>query len=80
MGLISAPNICQRVTNAISFIILQIGLAILNHLDDLAGVEHKEYAIFAYNCLGAILQKCGFEESKNKASPPSEIMSFLELC
>ena len=76
MGLRSAANICQRVTNAISFMMLQIGIAILNYLDDLAGAESKENAVFAYNCLGAILQKSGFEESKDEASPPSEIMSF----
>ena len=79
MGLRSAANICQRVTNAISLIMLQVGLAILNYLNDLAGAERKEYAIFAYNCFGAILKKCGFEESKNKASPPSEIMPFGEF-
>ena len=77
MGLKSAANICQRTTNAISFIMLQIGIAILNYLDDLAGAERKENAVFAYNCLGSVLQKCGFEESTEKASPPSEIMSFL---
>ena len=77
MGLKSAANICQRATNAISFIMLQIGIAILNYLDDLAGAEKKEKAFFAYHCLGAILKKCGFEEALDKASPPSEIMSFL---
>ena len=77
MGLRSAANICQRVTNAISFIMLQIGIAILNYLDDFAGAEKREDATFAYQCLGSVLQKCGFEESVNKASPPSEIMSFL---
>ena len=41
MGLRSAANICQRTTNAISFIMLQIGIAILNYLDDLAGAERN---------------------------------------
>ena len=60
MGLKSAANICQRTTNAISFIMLQIGIAILNYLDDLAGAEKKEKAFFAYHCLGAILKKMWF--------------------
>lgn len=77
MGLKSAASICQRTTNALSFIMLQIGIAILNYLDDLAGAERKENAVFAYNCLGTVLQKCGFEEAPDKSSPPSEIMSFL---
>ena len=77
MGLRSAVDICQRTTVAISFIMLQIGIAILNYLDDLAGAERKDMTVFAYNCLGTVLQKCGFEEVLEKASPPSEIMSFL---
>ena len=77
MGLRSAANICQRVTNAISFIMLQIGIAILNYLDDFAGTEKRENANFAYLCLGSVLKKCGFEESVEKASPPSQIMSCL---
>lgn len=77
MGLKSAAMICQRVTNAISFIMLQLGVAILNYLDDLAGAEKRENAEFAYNCLGAVLHKCGFEEAFDKSSPPSEIMTFL---
>ena len=48
MGLRSAANICQRVTNAISFMMLQIEIAILNYLDDLAGAESKENAVFCF--------------------------------
>ena len=77
MGLRNAAYICQRVTNAIAFIMLQIGIAILNYLDDLAGVENKSNAHFAYYCLGEVLAKCGLVESVDKASPPSEIMVFL---
>ena len=77
MGLKSAASICQRVTNAISFIMVQFGIAILNYLDDLAGAERRENAEFAYICLGTVLQKCGIEEAIDKASPPSEIMTFL---
>ena len=53
---------------------LQIGIAILNYLDDLAGAD---MAVFACNCLGTVLQKCGFEEALDKAPPLSEIMAFL---
>ena len=77
MGLRSAANICQRVTNAISFILLQVGIAILNYLDDFAGAERKENAEFAYLCVGSVLKKCGFDEAVEKASPPSKVMSFL---
>ena len=75
MGLKSAASTCQRVTNAISFIMCQFGIAILNYLDNLAGTERRENAEFAYTYLGTVLQKCGIEEALDKSSPPSEIMT-----
>lgn len=77
MGLKSAAAICQRVSNAITFMMFQLGISILNYLDDLAGAETAEKAEFAYNCLGTVLKKCGIKESVDKASPPAEIMTFL---
>lgn len=77
MGLKSAAFLCQRFTNAIAYIMFRIGISILNYLDDLASAEKKENADFAYYTLGAILEKCGIEEAKNKSSPPSKIMTFV---
>lgn len=77
MGLKSASGICQRVTNAVSFIMFELGVQILNYLDDLAGAETKNNAEFAYGCLGTVLKKCGIEESLDKAVPPTQIMVFL---
>ena len=48
MGLRNAAYICQRVTTAVAFIMFQLGVAILNYLDDMAGVESKVKADFAY--------------------------------
>lgn len=77
MGLRSAAYICQRVTNAIAFIMFKIGILVLNYLDDLASTEKSDVAKFAYNTLGEILDKCGIEESKNKSCPPSTVMTFI---
>jgi hypothetical protein len=77
MGLRSAAQICQRVTNAIAYILLCLGIAVLNYLDDFAGVERKEHAHFAYLTLTNILSKSGIEEAVNKCCPPSESMVFL---
>ena len=76
-GMRFSSQICQRVTNAISLIVFQLGVQILNYLDDLAGAETKDRVSFAYSCLGTVLQKCGFQESEDKAVPPIEIMVFL---
>ncbi|XP_053388259.1 uncharacterized protein LOC128551431 [Mercenaria mercenaria] len=54
-----------------------MGIAVLNYLDDLAGVERREHAEFAYLTLGKVLKNAGIEEAEKKSSPPSEIMSFL---
>ena len=34
---------------------------------------------FAFYTLQNVLEKCGIEETKSKASPPSTIMSFLGI-
>ena len=77
MGCRSSAFLCQRVTNAISFIMYRIGILVLNYLDDLASAEKKELAEFAYNTLGSVLDKCGIEEAKDKSCPPSQIMTFV---
>lgn len=57
----------------------KIGICILNYLDDLASAETVDKAKFAYDTLGAVINKCGIEEAKNKACPPSTIMTFLGI-
>ena len=54
-------------------------MAILNYLDNLAGAKKKDNALFAYGCLGRVLEKCGIEESPEKSCPPSEIMVHVFL-
>ncbi|CAC5422080.1 unnamed protein product [Mytilus coruscus] len=80
MGLRSAAYICQRVTNAVSFILdAHYDLQILNYLDDLAGCDAQEKAFDAYAILGEVLDNCGLEESVEKATPPSTSMVFLGI-
>lgn len=77
MGAKSSAFLCQRFSNAISFILFKIGIYILNYLDDLASAETPDHADFAYGTLRSILEKCGIEEAKSKACPPSTIMTFI---
>ncbi|VDI40411.1 Hypothetical predicted protein [Mytilus galloprovincialis] len=80
MGLRSAAYICQRVTNAVSFILdAHYDLQIVNYLDDLAGCDVQEKAFDAYAILGEVLDNCGLEESVEKAAPPSTSMVFLGI-
>ncbi|CAC5407176.1 unnamed protein product [Mytilus coruscus] len=80
MGFRSAAYICQRVTNAVSFILdAHYDLQIVNYLDDLAGCDVQEKAFDAYAILGEVLDNCGLEESVEKATPPSTSMVFLGI-
>ena len=77
MGLRSSAVICQRVTNAISYMMFQVGVAILNCLDDLAGAETPDRAEVAYSLFDSMLKTAGFMESTYKACPPSTQMVFV---
>ena len=77
MGAKSSAFLCQRFSNAIYFILFKIGIYILNYLDDLASAETPQNAQFAFRTLQSVLEKCGIEEAKNKACPPSTIMTFI---
>ena len=57
MGARSAAYCCQRMTNAISFIMFQIGIYLLNYLDDLASAETPELAQFSFNTVRSVLKK-----------------------
>ena len=77
MGARSAAYCCQRMTNAISFIMFQIGIYLLNYLDDLASAESPELAQFSFNTVRSILKKLGIEEAQSKACFPSTVMTFV---
>lgn len=52
MGLRSSPQICQRVTTAVSYMYYKRGYMAVNYLDDFGGAETKEKANGAYELLG----------------------------
>ncbi|CAC5380591.1 unnamed protein product [Mytilus coruscus] len=77
MGLRSSAHICQRVTSSVVYMMKQSGYLLLNYLDDFAGAEKSEDANFVFDLLGRLLDSCGLEESVEKASSPSTVMTFL---
>jgi len=79
MGLRSSALICQRVTSAFAFIMLSIGFAVLNYLDDFAGAESRNKAQLAFLVLRSIFAQSGIEEALDKACAPSEVMVFLSV-
>ena len=79
MGLRSACQACQRVTNMISYIFKQKGHRVINYLDDLAGAAAPSVADSVFSELGSLLSKVGLEESLEKAASPSTKMVFLGI-
>lgn len=78
MGCRSSAHICQRVTNAVSYVMkVQYNVDIVNYLDDFAGGEVEENALKAYEQLGTLLSEFGLEESIEKSCLPSTSMVFL---
>ena len=71
MGLRSAAQVCQRLTNVIAFIYRTLGFDIINYLDDFAGVEKPLFAHKAFLELKELFLSCGIEESEQKAIAPS---------
>ena len=76
MGLRSACYICQRVTNAITYMCQMLQIAVINFLDDFGGAEKPELSSKAFQELGNLISSCGTEESKEKACSPSTKMVF----
>ena len=75
----------QWLTSAVSFIHAHTGLEIisclffvLNYADDFCGCESKlSQAQLSYDKLGQSLIDIGLNESKSKACPPAQIMTYL---
>jgi hypothetical protein len=59
MGLSYSAFICQRVTNALAFMMHNEGLSCLNYLHDFAGVESKTNADFAFHFLRELFIRSG---------------------
>ena len=76
----------QRVTDAVSWILRQLGLQtsaeliyqVCNYVDDLGGVEpNKERAQEAFETLAWLLKDLGLQESKKKAVAPTTEITYL---
>ena len=79
MGLRSSAFICQRVTDAVSFIAKKYEVSVVNYLDDFAGAEVSDLADVSFCKLKWVLDQCGLEESVEKACTPSFKMNFLGI-
>ncbi len=79
MGLRSACQACQRVTNLISHIFKKRGHSVVNYLDDFAGAAEPSVAGAAFQELGNVLSQVGLVEAQAKAAAPATKMVFLGI-
>ena len=76
-GLRSSAMMCQRSTNAVSFMFRELGFHCTNYIDDFGGTEIPEKSDAAFHALGSLLADLGLDTSPDKASPPATAMVFL---
>lgn len=77
MGLHSAAMACQRVTNAICFMLSQAGCQVLSYLDDFMAISPPSTASKHFALSGSLLRDLGLQESPHKACSPSTQMTCL---
>ena len=80
MGLRSAAMCCQRLTNAMGYIMRSRGLDLVAYLDDMVTAEHWDQAGTCFSTLREIIASMGAVEAESKAVGPCTRMNFLGIC
>ncbi|KAK3720536.1 hypothetical protein QZH41_001989 [Actinostola sp. cb2023] len=78
-GLRSAPQACQRITDAVRYMHLRDGYHLVNYLDDFCGVSSPERASAGFSALRSLLQELGLDEAYEKAVSPTTRLTFIGL-
>ena len=68
---------CQRVTNAVCFMLSQAGCDVLSYLDNFTSISVSHITYDHYLFSGSLLQAFGLQESSHKACPPSTQVTCL---
>ena len=76
MGMTSSAYIAQRITSALTFVMLEKGVLGVNYIDDIGCVSTPSRAEKDFLFTGQLLKDLGMLESSSKASPPSTKMVF----
>lgn len=77
-GCRSSASICQRVANAIVYIMAQEGHYVMAYLDDFGGC-HASYAKAkaAYDRFNTLADELGLQLAHHKSCPPAKLMNWL---
>ena len=77
MGLRSAAMACQRITNAVCFMLSRVGCKVLSYLADFMGISAPRSAFDDYALTGSLLQALGLHESSLSHGLPSIDSRYL---
>ena len=77
MGSRSASYICQRVTNFIRHIMVNLQYFVTNYVDDFMGLDSMEHILQSFHTLRNLLRDLGASEALQKAVEPTHIIEFL---
>ena len=80
MGLRSAAMCCQRLTNAMGYIMRSRGFDLVAYLDDMVTAERWDQAGTCFSTLREIIASMGAVEAERKAVGPCTRMNFLGIC
>ena len=79
MGLRSAAMCCQRITNALKYIVEQKGFGMVSYLDDMVSAECWLEAERCFDTIRKVVKDSGAEEAVAKAVSPTCVMIFLGI-
>ena len=79
MGLRSAAMCCQRITNAMKYMVENRGFDLVAYLDDMVSAEVWQWAENCFNTIRGVIAESGAEEAESKAVPPACCMLFLGI-
>ena len=78
-GLCSSAMMCQRTTNAVTYMFRALGYDCTNSIDDFGGAETPDKSTTAFNALGDLFSSLGLQSSPNKDCPLTTSMVFLGI-
>jgi hypothetical protein len=70
---------CMRVTGAIRFILVRMGVLVLNYIDDIIGIAPDDVADTHFKITLNLLNNLGFLISSSKTVPPTSVATCLGI-
>jgi hypothetical protein len=70
---------CVRVTDAVRYILANMGIFVFNYIDDLNGIAPDEVADKHFSVTINLLKNLGLNLSSSKTVPPTYLATFLGI-